>query len=72
MALALVLCGAHGARAEAPAKPESAAEKPSGRLTVENETVDVGQVVRGETATATFVLKNTGSETLKILSAKPG
>ena len=56
-----------------PKKEEAApAAKPGGKLEVESLTVDVGDVVRGQEAKATFTLKNVGTETLKILSAKPG
>ncbi|HKQ61365.1 MAG TPA: DUF1573 domain-containing protein [Candidatus Polarisedimenticolaceae bacterium] len=43
-----------------------------GRLQVESDLVDIGDVVRGQPATATFVLKNVGSAPLKVLDAKPG
>ena len=48
------------------------AAKPGGRLQVEAEVVDVGDVVRGQEAKGTFLLKNIGDQTLKVLSAKPG
>lgn len=55
-------------------REEGAEAKPArgGRLSVDQAVLDIGDVVRGETATATFVLRNTGEETLKILSARPG
>jgi len=46
--------------------------KPGGRIQVEQEVVDVGDVVRGQEAKGTFLLKNVGEQTLKVLSAKPG
>lgn len=48
------------------------AAKPGGRLQVEQEVVDIGDVVRGQEGKGTFLLKNVGEQTLKILSAKPG
>ncbi len=54
----------------APAAPASAPGQP--RLEIEKEVVDLGNVVRGGKADATFVLRNTGKEVLRILSAKPG
>ena len=48
------------------------AAKPSGRLRVEQEVVDAGDVVRGQEAKGTFVLRNEGDHVLKVLSAKPG
>ena len=42
------------------------------RLVVEEETVHVGEVPKGETRKATFLLRNVGDATLKILRAKPG
>jgi hypothetical protein len=41
-------------------------------LTVEKEQIDLGDVVRGAKAEATFVLKNAGKVPVKILSARPG
>jgi hypothetical protein len=55
-----------------PAPDSVAAPAPGGRLSVEKELVDVGEVPRGKTAQATFVLRNTGTEPLHILNAKPG
>lgn len=74
LALALSAAAAWGAKAPVkdPAKGEDKAERPSGRLEIDTDVVDVGNVVRGEVVTGTFLLKNTGDETLKILSAKPG
>ena len=46
--------------------------KPGGRLQVAAEVVDVGDIVRGQEAKGTFLLKNVGDQTLKVLSAKPG
>jgi hypothetical protein len=41
------------------------------RLEVEKFVVDIGEVARGKSAEAVFVLKNAGTDTLRILSAKP-
>ncbi len=65
--------GAKAKPAELQPSTDAAAKAASGgRLSVAQEVVDVGDVVRGKVAEAVFVLKNTGTETLKILSAKPG
>lgn len=45
--------------------------KGGGRLVIEKDVQDAGDVVRGKEAKTTFVLKNTGPGTLRILSAKP-
>lgn len=42
------------------------------RVAFEKEVVNLGQIVRGSEAKVMFVVRNTGSEVLKILSAKPG
>ena len=52
--------------------PEGPAASAGGRITVDKPTVDAGEVVRGKLATAVFEIKNTGTGTLKIISAKPG
>ncbi len=72
--IALVLFALAGLHAADPAKGDSGPPKKGsgGRITAEKDVVDVGAVVRGKVATATFVLKNTGTDELKILSAKPG
>jgi hypothetical protein len=41
-------------------------------MEVEQETVDLGDVIRGEAVVASFVIRNAGGETLRILKAKPG
>ena len=67
-----LLCGvALVLAASVPARAQDEATAPP-RLLVEQETVHVGEVPRGETRTATFRLRNVGGETLKILRAKPG
>jgi hypothetical protein len=57
-----------------PAAPAAAPAAPAvpPMLVVEKETVDLGDVVRGAKAEATFVLRNTGKIPIKILSARPG
>ncbi len=42
------------------------------RLAIEKDVLDLGDVTRGAKAEATFILRNTGAEPVKILSAKPG
>lgn len=42
------------------------------RIVFESETVDLGKVVRGASANATFTFKNAGDTELEILSVKPG
>ncbi len=42
------------------------------RLEIEREALDLGTVMRGSTAEGSFVLRNAGSDVLRILSAKPG
>jgi len=41
-------------------------------MVIEKEVVDVGDVVRGQPATAVFEIRNTGEDVLKILEARPG
>lgn len=53
--------------AVAPATPP-----PGPHLEIEATEVDLGRVIIGKDVEATFVLRNTGTEVLKILSAKPG
>jgi hypothetical protein len=73
----LVLAGGAAPAQEPPAPP--AVEQTDGtqpatgpRIEVEQHTVDLGQIVRGETAEARFAFHNRGDETLRILRAKPG
>ena len=70
----VLLCGAGAAAADAAkdAKKEQPAAKPGGKLQVDSPLVDVGEVVRGQEAKATFLLKNSGDGVLKVLSARPG
>ena len=71
---ALVLvCGPAAAQSPPPESDTAAAEsKPAPRLVVENKEIDLGQLVRGESAEASFVLRNDGDAVLRILRAKPG
>lgn len=55
--------------------PASAPVVPAGpapALVVERENLDLGRIDEGQDGVATFVLKNTGSAELKIVSARPG
>ena len=67
LAMAAVLLWVGGTRAA-----EEPATNTGPRISIEKETVDAGDVVRGAPANFTFVVHNTGTEVLKILSAKPG
>jgi hypothetical protein len=58
--------------AAAPKTSDPAKDPPGPKMVVEQDVFDAGQVVRGTQTSATFVLKNEGTEPLKILSAKPG
>ncbi|MBZ5638768.1 MAG: DUF1573 domain-containing protein [Acidobacteriia bacterium] len=85
LALGLAVMAARGASrpAEGPPRltPSGPPPAPAGapvtpavpaQLVVEKETVDLGDVVRGTKAEATFVLRNAGKNPVKILSARPG
>ena len=62
--LTLTLALAASARAqEAEATP---------RVIVENPKLDLGRVVRGQTAEGIFRVRNLGAAPLRILAAKPG
>jgi hypothetical protein len=86
-ALALALGPVEPARAEAAKTVPGATPPPTqttialpdgpktgggGRITIDKPTIDVGDVVRGTPGNAVFEIKNTGTDVLKILSAKPG
>ena len=61
--------------AKEPPNGQSAAEaKAQGgpRMSIEKETVDLGEVLKGSTASAAFEIRNTGDQVLKILDARPG
>ena len=70
LCLALFLAGAVAAAAETPAPGGVPADGP--RLKFDATDLNLGDVVRGNDATATFTYHNTGNAPLKILSAKPG
>lgn len=53
-----------------PAPAASATGAP--RLDVASQTIDLGQLVRGQVAKAQFALRNAGDAVLRIESAKPG
>ncbi|MCP3981889.1 MAG: DUF1573 domain-containing protein [bacterium] len=54
------------------ALPAAAEEPPAPKLELESEMVDMGDLVHGETGTAEFILRNTGSAPLRIEKAQPG
>lgn len=66
------------ASAQAPAGEATATEAQAAppaqppRIEVAAREIDLGTLVRGESAEARFELRNTGGETLRILNAKPG
>ena len=45
---------------------------PAPRITFDAKDVNLGDIVRGQDAVATFTYRNTGTAPLHILSAKPG
>lgn len=57
-----------------PPPPEAQAQEtaPAPRLVLETNLIDLGQLVRGESAEARFALRNEGDAVLRILRAKPG
>jgi hypothetical protein len=56
----------------APAAPAAPPTGPQPRIKFDATTVNLGDVVRGQDAVATFTYHNTGEGPLRILSAKPG
>ena len=54
------------------ASPDATPEKQGARIEMEQVEVDLGQLVRGETAEARFAIHNRGDEILRIVKAKPG
>lgn len=50
--------------------PSGASTAP--RILVEQGIIDFGEVLRGKEVEGSFVVRNTGGETLRILDAKPG
>ena len=61
--------GAQSPSAEEPAAPPAG---PAPRIVFDAKDVNLGDVVHGQDAVATFTYHNTGSAPLHILSAKPG
>lgn len=55
-----------------PPAPAAAPTGPSPHIKFDETTVNIGDVVRGQDAVATFTYHNTGDVPLHILSAKPG
>ena len=77
---AAVLC-ALPSRAEEPARPaapssqppaQASAVLPAAHVVIEKDVLDLGEVTRGAKAEGVFVLRNSGTTPVKILSAKPG
>jgi hypothetical protein len=68
----LLLAGLSG-HAQTPA-PSDPREKPVAppRIEIDQDVIDLGSVIRGEEAVASFAIRNEGGETLRILKAKPG
>jgi hypothetical protein len=62
------------APASAPAQDAAAAvpDRPSPHIKFDATEINLGDVVHGQDAVATFTYRNTGSAPLHILSAKPG
>lgn len=56
----------------AAAAPAPAPEGPAPRIKFDATDVNLGEVVHGQDAVATFTYHNTGTAPLHILSAKPG
>ena len=42
------------------------------RLKIEQDTIQLGEVIRGQKPLAAFVVRNVGGDTLRILQVKPG
>lgn len=74
--LVFALLIGYGSRATAQQGPAttgpSAPPGPSPKLEIAQEVIDLGELPRIGEAQATFVIRNTGEDTLRILSAKPG
>lgn len=58
------------ARAQEPA--QAAPPGPGPHIVFDSVTINVGEVVHGQDALATFAYRNTGDAPLHIISAKPG
>jgi len=74
LALRGALAQATPTPAPAPAPAIAPAPAPAGtpHLVFDATEANLGQVVRGEDAVATFTYRNTGDAPVRILSAKPG
>jgi hypothetical protein len=74
--LALAFTATNAQQVSKPAAPsdtsEGAAVADGPRIVVDEPLVDVGEVVRGESATGQFTVRNAGTETLRIQRVKPG
>jgi hypothetical protein len=55
-----------------PAEEPPAQPAPAPKIEIAGTEIDIGQVVRGETAEGSFVVRNTGDAELKIQRVKPG
>ena len=74
-ALVLAAIGLLAGPAPAQVTQRESTEKPlfeTPRLAIPEREIDFGEVVRGETLEATFVLQNIGAQPLKVLKAEPG
>jgi len=69
--IVLLLAGAVASAADAPV-PVVPPPTDGPRIKFEAVELNLGDVVRGADAVATFTYKNVGNAPLKILSAKPG
>jgi hypothetical protein len=45
---------------------------PAAHVAIEKDVIELGEISRGTKAEGSFVLRNTGTTPVKILSAKPG
>ena len=76
--LVFTLCAALGplATASAPATPRAPTPAPppgpAPQIKFDATEVNLGEIVKGQDAVATFTYRNSGSVPLHILSAKPG
>lgn len=69
-----VVCAGEPAQAPPPAAEPAAGAAPAQapRIKFDSEQIDLGDVVHGQDAVATFTYRNTGTAPLHILTAKPG
>jgi len=73
----VLAAAAAAAPAPDPPKPADAAAAPAAagaapKITFDKTELDLGEIVRGDDAVASFTYHNTGTAPLHILSAKPG